>query len=98
MFEKQYLTNRFTTHVAEFKAAFPDIDPPASDWWRIWLRKYPSSAISECIATLAKHPLKPRFSTASCGRALSVMLRDDAIRRAVPAVPAVAPKPEEPKP
>ena|ERR1700685_4649341 len=81
---EQYLKKRYDTHFAEFKSAFPDIDPPAPEWWRVWLRKYSSPAISEAIAKLAKHPLKARFSTASTGRALTAMLNEDAMRRAIP--------------
>jgi hypothetical protein len=83
---EQHLKKRYETHVAEFTSAFPLIDPPAPEWWRVWLRKYPSPAISEAITKLAKHPLKSRFSTASTGRALSALLNEDAMRRAIPAV------------
>jgi hypothetical protein len=80
--ERQF-KRQYDTHIAAFKSAFPEIVPPACDWFGLWMRKYQFRAISDAINTLAKHPLKSRFSTESCGRAISSLLREDAMRRAL---------------
>jgi hypothetical protein len=74
---------QYTDLIATFKAAFPDIDPPDSTWFAKWLREYRFGAIRDAIQTLATHPMKARFTTDSTGKAISALLREDALRRAV---------------
>ncbi len=73
----------YTTLVAEFQTAFSGIKPPAPDWFVFWLGKYSFREISDAIHTLQTHPLKARFTTESTGRAMSALLRESALRRAV---------------
>jgi hypothetical protein len=75
--------------IAEFESAFPGIKPPAPEWFQLWLGKYSYAAISEAIQTLQKHPMKPRFTTDSCGKALSALLSQIALQRAMACVTAV---------
>ena len=89
--------------LAEFSAAFPTITPPDNHWWSIWLERYPFVDIHKAIITLSQHHLKCRFTTDSCGRAISAMLRQAAVRRAMtpPAKSSVFPvntlRPETPQ-
>jgi len=68
---------------AEYTAAFPDITPPENHWWTLWMQRYPFEDIRDAIQTLSGHRLKDRFTTESTGRALSALLRDSAVRRAM---------------
>jgi hypothetical protein len=69
--------------VAAFQKAFPDVVPPAQEWIFLWLAKYPSRAIKDAIRILEQHPLKARFTTISCGKAMSSLLRTEALKRAM---------------
>ena len=69
--------------LAEFSALFPTITPPDNHWFALWLQRYPFVDIREAIITLSKHHLKDRFTTESCGRAISALLRQSAVRRAM---------------
>jgi hypothetical protein len=73
----------YSALVTAFNAAFPDITPPDAQWFFHWLAKYPAWSIRDAIQTLAKHPLKGRFDTESCGRAMSALLRQSALQRAI---------------
>ncbi len=77
------IRRQYRTLLAAYSAAFPNVAPPHLDWWVIWLQKYDPDAIREAINTLAAHPLKDRFTRDSTGKALSALLRDDAVRRAL---------------
>ena len=84
--------NRFQQQYAdlllEFAAEFPGIAPPDSSWFVTWLTRYTYGAIRDSIRSLGNNNpnIKSRFTTESCGKALSAMLRDQAIRNAVKAV------------
>ena len=77
------LKRQYTTLIAAFNAAFPSIEPPLPDWWILWLSKYDFGDIRDAIEKLSRHELKDRFSQESTGRAISSLLRDAALRRAV---------------
>jgi len=81
------LREQYTTLLTAFKAAFPSIAAPVSDWWLLWFDKYPYSDIRQAIQTLDKHPLKARFTRESTGKAISALLRDAALRRAIASAP-----------
>ncbi len=93
MLSENKIKLRFDELIAEFSKAFPNIEPPALEWWRLWMEKHPLFAISESIQTLAQHPLKSQFTTESCGRAISAMLRERALNRAFAPAPVKAAKP-----
>ena len=69
--------------VAAFQAAFPSITPPAREWIFLWLAKYPSWAIKDAIGHLEQHSRKFHFTTVSCGKAMSSLLRAEALKRAI---------------
>jgi hypothetical protein len=69
--------------LADFTAAFHNVNPPDIHWWLLWLQRYPFADIRDAIQTLSRHHLKDRFTTESSGRALSALLRDSAVKRAV---------------
>jgi hypothetical protein len=69
--------------LAQFRTAFPGIEPPAPVWWAQWLTKYPLEDIQSAIRTLSEHPAKPRFTQESVGRAISASLRQAALARSV---------------
>jgi hypothetical protein len=73
-------------------AAFPNIALPSAEWQSHWLNKYSSESILSAIKTLASHPpsVKARFNKDSVGRAISSLLRADAVRRAI-AIASVMP-------
>ena len=73
----------YSTLIAAFNAAFPNITPPEAQWFFHWLAKYPTWAIKDAIQTLAQHPMRARFTTESTGRALSALLRQSALQRAI---------------
>lgn len=77
---------QYSNLIAEFSAAFPGITPPDAPWFFHWLEKYPAWAIKDAVQTLAKHPLKAKFTTASTGKAVSALLRTEALKRAVASV------------
>jgi hypothetical protein len=66
-----------------FKGCFPGIEPPDSSWFVQWLARYGFADVCDAIQRLQSHPLKPRFTTDSTGRALSALLRDRAMGQAV---------------
>jgi len=69
--------------LADFASAFPSVNPPDIHWWLLWLQRYPFADIRDAIQTLSRHHLKDRFTTESTGRALSALLRDSAVKRAM---------------
>ena len=75
---------QYSSLLAEFSAAFPDINPPESRWWQLWLSRYPFTDIRTAIQTLSQHSMKAKFTQDSTGRAITALLRDSAIQRAVP--------------
>lgn len=72
--QQQYVKLR-----AEFKAAFPDIEPPEPRWWVVWLSHNNHTDVHLAIEKLGKHPLKAKFTTVSTGKAISALLRDAAV-------------------
>ena len=71
--------------VTAFRTAFPNLDIPAPEWLEHWLNKYSCDAILSAIHTLQNHHpnVKARFTQDSIGRAMSTLLRADAVRRAI---------------
>jgi hypothetical protein len=84
-FKKDYLEV-----ITAYQAAFPDITPPEPGWIFNWLSKYPTSAIKDAIQDLQKHSpeVRARFTTTSTGKAISSLLRSDALNRAIADVQA----------
>jgi hypothetical protein len=78
----QKLRQQYLNLITQFQSAFPGIDPPESSWWQMWMGKYGAFAIAEAIRTLSEHPMKSRFTQESTGRALTVLLRDSALKQA----------------
>jgi hypothetical protein len=85
--QEQKLREQYLNLITVFEAAFPGIQPPAPTWFGLWLSKYNPEDISNAIQVLEKHPLKARFTTDSTGRALSALLREAALRRAIAIAP-----------
>jgi hypothetical protein len=75
--------------VAAFVSAFPGIAPPATSWIQLWLTRYNFLGILAAIQTLQNHPpqLKVRFTQESTGRAISALLRAEALKRAITSAP-----------
>jgi hypothetical protein len=86
---EQQLRQQYVAILAEFTTEFPDVTPPEPAWFQLWLGKYLYSDISAAIRKLGQHPLKASFTQQSTGKALSVMLKQDATRRAFSSDPAV---------
>ncbi len=76
----------YSVLIAVFQTAFPTITPPEAAWFFHWLEKYPAWAVMDAIETLGKHPLKARFTTESTGKAISAILRTEALKRAIASV------------
>ena len=89
MTQEEFLRRNYTALLSEFEAAFPHVQPPAPSWWGLWLQKYDPSAIHEAIQRLQKHQpeVKARFTQESTGKAISALLRENALRRAITGVP-----------
>lgn len=68
-----------------YHTAFPNIDPPAAAWLQHWLTRYSDTAVLDAIQTLQKHipQVKARFTTDSVGKAISSLLRADAMKRVI---------------
>lgn len=90
---QETLREQYTTLIAAFVAAFPSVQPPEPSWWMLWIDKYNFVDISAAIQRLSQHPLKSRFTQESTGRALSALLREAALRRAVIGSPSVGGRP-----
>lgn len=86
---EQRLRQQYDTLVAEFTLEFPNVTPPEPQWFQLWLSKYLYHDISTAIRKLGQHPLKASFTQQSTGKALSVMLKQEATRRAFPSDSAV---------
>jgi hypothetical protein len=85
--QEQKFKNQYSDLIAAFEAAFPGVTPPESRWFFLWLAKYPVCAIKDVIHILQQHPLKAQFTTESTGRAISALLRAEALKRAVASAP-----------
>jgi hypothetical protein len=81
--QEHILREQYTTLTAAFTKAFPHVTPPDADWWIDWMQRYDSGAIHEAIITLARHPLRAQFTQSSCGKALTSLLRQQALKRAI---------------
>jgi hypothetical protein len=71
--------------IAAFRAAFPTLEPPPPARITDWLQRYNDAAILVALQSLQRHPahIKLRFTQESVGKAISAMLRADAIAKAV---------------
>ena len=87
MSQEQRFKNQFSDVIIALTAAFPNIAPPEPRWIALWLSKYPGWAIEDAIRKLSAHPLKDRFTTASTGKAISALLRAEALLRAISGEP-----------
>ena len=83
MLHTEEIRRQYLSLLADFSAAFPGITPPEQHWWLLWLQRYPFSDIRDSIQTLSKHHLKDRFTTEFTGKAITALLRDSAVRRAM---------------
>ena len=74
-----------TDIIAAFKAAFPGVNPPDASWVQIWLTRYSFIGVLAAIQTLQNYPphVRNRYSQESVGRAISSILRNAAINRAI---------------
>jgi len=81
------LQQQYITLIEAYHTEFPGIDPPAPEWWILWLDKYPFGDIHAVIQSLGRHPLKARFTSESTGKAIAAKLRETALRRAVSFTP-----------
>jgi len=77
------IRQNFLSLLAEFTAAFPGINPPENHWWTLWMQRYSFVDIRAAIEVLSHHHLKPQFTTVSTGKAITALLRDAAMRRAM---------------
>jgi hypothetical protein len=77
------LRDQYSTLISAFNAAFTGIQPPEPSWWMLWLDKYDFADIRAAIQRLSAHPLKARFTQESTGKAISALLREIALRKAV---------------
>ena len=79
---------QYAAIILEFETALPGIQPPDPSWIGIWLREYNFRAICNAIHKLQNYPpdVKVRYSQESVGRAISALLRVDAVRRAIASV------------
>ena len=73
---------QYSDLIKQFTDYFPGVKPPDSSWFANWLGRYGFRAISDAMGVLASHSLKAQFTTQSTGKAISALLRDDALRRA----------------
>jgi hypothetical protein len=73
--------------LAQFTAAFPGITPPEKQWFQMWIHRYHFSDITAAIETLSHHHLKHLFTTESTGKAISALLRQSAVGRAMTTPP-----------
>ena len=87
--QEQKFKNQFSDIIAAFEVAFPGITPPEPRWFTLWISKYPIWAIKDAIRQLSKHPLKDRFTTESTGKAISALLRAEALIRATSGTPKI---------
>jgi len=71
--------------IAACKNEFPSLEPPPPVWLHQWLSRNSCQAILDAVRTLASHPahVRARYSEESVGRAISALLRDRALRRAI---------------
>jgi hypothetical protein len=69
--------------LAEFAEAFPNVQPSEIFWFEGWVRKYGFRNLSNVIKHLAVHPLKAQFTTESTGKAISALLRENAMKQAI---------------
>lgn len=86
MLHEETLREQYITLLAAFSIALPQTPAPDSSWWALWMSKYEFADIRDAITILARHPSKSQFSKVSAGRALSALLREAAIKRAIASV------------
>ncbi|HWO37790.1 MAG TPA: hypothetical protein VNO32_54145 [Candidatus Acidoferrum sp.] len=80
------LRKQYATALAAWSAAFPDIQPPAASWWQVWFKENEHCNILEAIRVLQRHsaPVRARYTADSLSRAVTALLREIALRRAIP--------------
>ena len=81
--QEQQFKKQIADAIASFEFAFPNVSPPEPRWFHIWLTRYPFWSLKNVIQTLSTHSLKDQFTTESTGRAISALLRADALKRAL---------------
>jgi hypothetical protein len=84
---EETLQQQYITLIEAYYAEFPSIEPPAPEWWMLWLDKYSFGDLQAVIQSLGRHPLKARFTSESTGKAIAAKLREIALRRAVSFTP-----------
>jgi hypothetical protein len=77
------IRRQYLSLLEQFSTAFPSINPPEQQWWLLWIQRFPFTDIRDAIATLSNHHLKDRFTTESTGKAITALLRESAVRRAM---------------
>ena len=65
-----------------WKESFPNFQPPAANWWALWMRKYDARAIDDTITQIAAQK-KPPTTTDAIGKAISAILRDGELMRVI---------------
>jgi hypothetical protein len=88
------MRKQFTDAYAEYTEAFPNIQPPSASLWQSWFKENEYSHILEAIRTLRSHsaPVRARYTTDSVARAITALLREIALQRAIPIMPAAPTK------
>jgi hypothetical protein len=81
------LREQYATLLATYNSSFPGIQPPEASWWRAWLDQYGFTLTRDAILMLATHDMKAHFTQASTGRGISALLREAALRQAIPDAP-----------
>jgi|ERR1035437_3704010 hypothetical protein len=75
--------------VTAYQETFPGVPLPGVSWVLLWMDRYSVGSILTVIKNLGRHPLKNRFTTASTGKAISTLLRQDALLRATACLKAM---------
>jgi hypothetical protein len=65
-----------------WKESFPNLQPPAANWWALWTRKYHAEAIYDTVTEIAGQKRPPK-TTDDVGRAISALLRDGELMRVI---------------
>jgi hypothetical protein len=67
------------------------VPAPATSWVTLWLTRHSYHSILAAIEVLQGHPehIRARYSTESVGKAISALLRAEAVRRAALRDPGV---------
>ena len=76
---------QYAALILEFETAFPGVPPPDPGWIGRWLKEYNYRAICDAIRTLQSYTpdVRARYTQESVGRAVSSLLRAEALKRAL---------------